>query len=59
MYPSTFSTWPISSIIFMTASLAPPWSGPLSAAMAAVMAECMSDSVEATTRAANVEAFMV
>jgi len=39
-----------------TASLAPPWSGPLSAAMAAVTAAWRSVSVEAATRAAKVEA---
>ena len=38
----------------MTASLAPPCSGPLSAPMAPVMAECMSDRVAAMTRAAKV-----
>ena len=40
----------------MTASLAPPCSGPFSAPIAAVTALCMSDSVEVTTRAVNVEA---
>ena len=43
---------------FITCSLAPPWSGPLSAPIAPVIAECMSDSVEAITRAVNVEAFI-
>ena len=41
----------------MTASPAPPWSGPFSAPIAADTAECMSDIVEATTRPVNVEAF--
>ncbi len=42
----------------MTCSLAPPCSGPLSAPIAPVIAECMSDSVDAITRAVNVEAFI-
>ena len=43
----------------MTASFAPPCSGPLREAIAAVVAEWMSASVEATTRAVNVDAFIV
>lgn len=39
-----------------TFSLAPPCSGPLRAPIAAVMAEWMSEPVETTVRAANVEA---
>ena len=50
---------PISSSIRMACSLAPPCSGPFSADTAAVTAECMSASVEATTLAVNVEAFIV
>ena len=42
----------------ITCSLAPPCSGPLSAPIAPVMAECMSDSVEAITRAVKVDAFI-
>jgi hypothetical protein len=37
---------------------APPCSGPFSAPIAATIDETRSDPVEATTRAANVEAFM-
>ena len=48
---------PSSSSIRMTSALAPPWSGPLSAPMPPTMAEWTSDSVAATTRAANVDAF--
>ncbi len=40
----------------MTASFAPPCSGPLSAPIAPVTAECRSESVEVITRAVNVEA---
>ena len=40
----------------MTASLAPPCSGPLSAPIAPVTAECRSESVEVITRAVKVEA---
>ncbi len=58
-YCSARSTLPISSSIRMASSLAPPCSGPFSAAMAATTAEWMSDSVDATTRAVKVEAFMV
>ena len=43
---------------FITCSLAPPCSGPLSAPIAPVIAECMSESVEAITRAVKVEAFI-
>ena len=44
------------SIIAMAASLAPPCSGPRRVPMAAVTQENMSESVEAQTRAAKVEA---
>ncbi len=57
MKSSTRSRDPISSSMRMTASFAPPWSGPFKVAMAEVIAECMSASVAAVTRAANVEAF--
>ena len=40
----------------MTASLAPPWSGPFKVAIAATMAPWTSARVEAATRAAKVEA---
>ena len=40
----------------MTASFAPPCSGPLRAPIAAVTALYWSDMVEVTTRAVNVEA---
>jgi hypothetical protein len=43
----------------ITASLAPPCSGPFSAAIAAVMAPCMSAPVEVTVRAVKVEALKV
>ena len=59
MTASARSTSPISSISFQASSLAPPCSGPFSAAMAPVIAECMSARVEAITRAVNVEAFIV
>ncbi len=58
-YRSARSTSAMSRIIRIASSLAPPCSGPFRAAMAAVTAECMSDRVEATTRAVNVDAFMV
>ena len=48
---------PISSSIFITSAFAPPCSGPFSVPMPATTAECMSVSVAAATRAANVEAF--
>lgn len=44
------------AIKFMAASLAPPCKGPRKAPMAAVTQLCMSDSVDATTRAVKVEA---
>ena len=50
------SVSPISSIISMAASLAPPWRGPMRAAMPAVTAACRSDRVEAVTLAAKEEA---
>jgi hypothetical protein len=56
---STLSTEPISSTIRMASSLAPPCNGPFRAAMAATTAEWMSASVEATTLAVKVDAFMV
>ena len=52
-------TSPMSSSIRMASSFAPPCSGPLSAERAAVTAECMSERVEATTRAVKVDAFIV
>ncbi len=55
-HASVRSGAPIASRAFMTASLAPPWSGPLSVARAAVTAPWTSARVEAATRAANVEA---
>ena len=54
---STLATSPISSSVRITASPAPPCSGPLSAPTPAATAECMSDWVEVTTRVVNVEAF--
>ncbi|CPU65700.1 Uncharacterised protein [Mycobacteroides abscessus] len=50
------SAVPISANVAMTASFAPPWSGPLSAPTAPVTAECRSDSVDVMTRAVNVDA---
>ena len=47
---------PISSKVCITASLAPPCRGPLSAPIAPVTAECRSESVEVITRAVKVEA---
>ncbi len=58
-YASAFSGLPTSSAIFCDSSFAPPCSGPFSAPIAPVIAENMSDSVEAITRAVNVEAFIV
>ena len=55
---STFSTEPISCRSRMTASPAPPWSGPLIVAIPATTAEYMSERVEAATRAAKLEAFI-
>ena len=55
-HAGTFAASPISSKMCMTASLAPPCSGPLSAPIAATTAEYRSVSVEVTTRAVNVEA---
>ena len=55
--PSTLSSLPISSSVFMTASPAPPWSVPLSAPTPPATAECMSESVAAITRVVKVEAF--
>ena len=54
--PSARSRLPTVSRACITASLAPPWSGPFKVAMAAVTAPCMSARVEAATRAAKVEA---
>src|SRR5262245_31824384 len=53
---STGTPGPMSRSIRMTSAFAPPWSGPLSAAIAATIAEWMSVSVAAATRAANVDA---
>ena len=50
------SAVPTSSSIAMTASLAPPCSGPLSAPTAPATAEYRSDVVEVMTRLVNVEA---
>ena len=55
-HASARSGVPISSSIFITSVLAPPCSGPASAARAPVTAPCMSASVAAITRAANVDA---
>ena len=41
----------------MTASPAPPWSGPLRAPTPPATAECISDWVETITRVVKVEAF--
>src|SRR2546425_1224792 len=54
--PSARSGLPTVSSACITASLAPPWSGPFKVAMAAVIAPCMSARVDAATRAAKVEA---
>ncbi len=56
-YFSAFSTEPICSSAFMTAVLAPPWSGPLSEPIAAVMALKTSVRLEAVARATKVLAF--
>src|SRR5579884_1465598 len=56
LFESARSTDLISRSILITRSLAPPWSGPFSVPIAEVMAECISESVEAVTRAAKVEA---
>ncbi|MCY1457544.1 hypothetical protein D9M71_748490 [compost metagenome] len=47
---------PISLKVCMTASLAPPCSGPRSEPIAPVTAECRSERVEVITRAVKVEA---
>jgi hypothetical protein len=47
----------ISIRILNTASFAPPCKGPFNVPIADVTAECISESVAAVTRAANVEAF--
>ena len=49
---------PTASSMSSTGPGAPPWSGPLSAPMPATIAETASDPVDATTRAAYVEAFI-
>src|SRR3990172_7877128 len=54
--PSTLSSLPISSSVFMTASPAPPWSVPLIAPTPPATAECMSDRVAAITRVVKDEA---
>ena len=58
-YASAFSGAPTSSSIFIASSFAPPWSGPLRAAIAPVIALNMSARVDAMIRAVNVEAFIV
>src|SRR5881628_2264037 len=54
---STWATSPISISVRMTASPAPPWSGPLRAPTPPATAECMSDCVETMTRGVKVKAF--
>jgi len=49
---------PISISVRITASPAPPWSGPLSAPTPPATAECMSASVAAITRVVNVDALI-
>ena len=53
---STFATSPISISVRITASPAPPWSGPLSAPTPPATAECMSDCVETIVRVVKVDA---
>ncbi len=53
---STLATSPISISVRITASPAPPCSGPLSAPTPPATAECMSDCVETIVRVVNVEA---
>jgi hypothetical protein len=53
----SFASFSISKSISMTSSFAPPCSGPRREPIAAVSAEYMSESVEMTTRAVNVELF--
>ena len=55
-HASARSAEPISSNACITASFAPPCSGPFSAPIAATTAEWRSASVEVTTRAVNVDA---
>src|SRR5436190_9771625 len=57
MKSGTWSIEPISVSIRMTASLAPPWRGPYSAAVAAAQAEYGSAWDEATVRNAVVPQF--
>ncbi len=57
MKAGMFFLSPISSSIRSTASLAPPWSGPYSAAIPAEMALKGSTSEEPTARTALVEQF--
>ena len=52
------SSPPIACSSFMTCSLAPPCSGPLSAPIAPSDGGVMSDNVEAITRAVKVDAFI-
>ena len=56
MNGSTPSIEPISSSMYITSSLAPPWSGPLRVPTAVVMALYMSLRVAMVTRAAKVDA---
>ena len=55
---STLATLPISISVRITASPAPPWSGPLSAPTPPATAECMSDWVDVITRVVKVEALI-
>ena len=55
---SALSAVPMCSSCSITADGAPPWAGPLSAPIAPTRHDVRSDSVEAMTRAVNVEAFM-
>ena len=54
---STLATSPISMSVRITASPAPPWSGPFSAPCPPATAECMSEFVDVITRVVNVDAF--
>ena len=54
---SMLSTEPISPSMFSTASFAPPWEGPHSAAMPAAMAEYGLVPVEPASRTVEVDAF--
>ena len=54
---STLATSPISISVRITASPAPPCSGPFRAPTPPATAECMSDCVETIVRVVNVDAF--